>query len=266
MLTPVTSLLQPDALRAIPYYGELLSNGCDGINVLGTTGEAMSFSAKQRLAFMEAIAEKLPLDRVMVGTGAAAFDDALTLTGAALELGFAAVLIMPPFFFRDVSDEGVVEFFDSLFSALQMPPRVFLYNFPRMSGITFAPALLDRLIRAYPEAIVGMKDSSNDRRLQAQVISSYPHLRVFPGSEAYVANAKAYGAAGCISGSVCLWPELASEVFRTADAGLESQLAAKRRSLEGQPLITAVRRRVAEARNDPAWLRSMPPLGAGRDR
>ena len=262
VLTPVTETLQPDAIRAIEYYGELLEAGCDGITILGTTGEAMSFSAKQRVTFMEAIAQSLPLNRLMVGTGAASLDDAIVLTSAAFQIGFAAALIMPPFFFRDVNDDGIVRFFDQLFAAAKHggTGQVLLYNFPRMSGITFHAALIERLVRAYPELIAGFKDSSNDCALQATAIKAHSHLAVFPGSEDYLIEAKAYGAAGCISGSVCLWPRLAQDVFRQGDAELAAQLAARRRSLDGQPLIHAVRARVAHARNDAAWERAIPPL------
>ncbi|MGC1336141.1 MAG: dihydrodipicolinate synthase family protein, partial [Candidatus Cybelea sp.] len=104
-LTPVTADFQPDAAKAIPYYRELLANGCDGINVLGTTGEAMSFSAQQRVQYMRTLASSgLPMARMMAGTGAAALDDAVELTRTALECGFAAALIMPPFFYRAASD------------------------------------------------------------------------------------------------------------------------------------------------------------------
>jgi len=262
VLTPVTETLQPDAARAIPYYGELLENGCDGINLLGTTGEAMSFSVRQRVAFMEAVAQSLPQQRVMAGTGAASLDDAITLTATAFRIGFAAALIMPPFFYRDAGDDGIMRFFDRLLAPAMRAAagKIVLYNFPRMSGITFRTELIEKLVKTYPEQITGVKDSSNDRSLQAAAIERHRGLAVFPGSEDYLAEAKAYGAAGCISGSVCLWPRLAAEVFRTGDAGLAAQLAAQRRSLEGQRLLAAVRRRVAQARTDSAWERTMPPL------
>lgn len=260
-LTPITAALEPDAATAIPYYRELLERGCDGLAILGTTGEAMSFSVRQRMTFMEAVARALPMDRLACGTGAASLADAVQLTQAACDLGFIAALLMPPFFYRDAGDDGIVRFFDALLSRVNAAqPRVLLYNFPRMSGITFHAALVDRLTRAFPSVIVGMKDSSNDRALQQDVIARHPAFRVFPGSEHYLADAKAYGVAGCISGSVCLWPELARDVFESGDAEKNAELARLRESLAGKPLNSAVRRRVTEERNDVTWLRSMPPL------
>lgn len=262
VLTPVDAELQPDAPRAIAYYRDLLDDGCDGINLLGTTGEAMSFSAAQRLGFMEAVASSgLPVRRIMAGTGAAALDDAVRLTQGAFDLGFRAALVMPPFFLRDAPDDGIVAFFDALFSRVRAPHRgVLLYNFPRMSGITFHPGLVDRLLAAFPEAIAGVKDSSNDQRLQAEISARHRDLAVFPGSEDYMLAAKEYGAAGCISGSVCLWARHAREVLRDGDEARARGLASNRASLAGLPLIPAVRRLTARARRDDAWERAMPPM------
>jgi 4-hydroxy-tetrahydrodipicolinate synthase len=261
VLTPVDAGLQPDAGRAGAYYRDLLGTGCDGINLLGTTGEAMSFSAGQRARFMQAVAQSgLPCDRIMAGTGAAALDDAAALTQTAFDAGFRAALIMPPFFLREASDDGIVAFFDALFSRLRAPRRgVLLYNFPRMSGITFHPALVDRLIDAFPEVIAGVKDSSNDRQLQEEILKRHPDLSVFPGAEDYLPVAKAYGAAGCISGSVCLWPRRAHDVFYGGDEAQARALGKDRASLAGFPLVPAVRYLTARARSDDSWERAMPP-------
>jgi 4-hydroxy-tetrahydrodipicolinate synthase len=161
VITPLDAALRPDPALAIPYYRDLLARGCDALNVLGTTGEAFSLSVDDRLRFMEAVAgSDLPRDRMMVGTGAAALGDAIRLTAAAFRLGFGAALVMPPFFFRDVTDDGVVRFFELLFAAVHPPQgRVFLYNFPQMSGVRFHAQLVDRLMNAFPGTVGGMKDS-----------------------------------------------------------------------------------------------------------
>ena len=262
VLTPVDERFEPDAPRAIAYYRDLLHDGIDGINLLGTTGEAMSFSAAQRLRLMEAVAgaARIPRERMMCGTGADALADAIELTRAASELGFAAALVMPPHFFRDASDDGILRFYDALIAGtatLRLP--IVLYNFPRMSGITFHPDLVDRLIAALPGAIGGIKDSSNDEALQREILTRHPGLRVFPGSEANLLDAKRYGAAGCISASVCLWPKLARDAYEHEDEAAAQRLRSKRDALTGAPLIALVRARVAQQRGDDAWMRSMPP-------
>jgi len=260
-ITPVTDDLQPDAAKSIPYYRELLENGCDGINVLGTTGEAMSFSAGQREKYMQALASSgLPMQRFMAGTGAASRDDAVRLTRAALDCGFAAALIMPPFFYREATDDGIAAFFDTLIAAVNPPPRsLLLYNFPRMTGITLHAGLADRLIAASGDRIFGMKDSSNDARLQAEIIARRPGVSIFPGSESDLAEAKRRGAAGCISGSVALWPRLAKSVFENGDEAQAAELRRLRASLDGLPLVAAVRCLTALSHADRDWERAMPP-------
>jgi 4-hydroxy-tetrahydrodipicolinate synthase len=260
-LTPVTTDFQPDAAKAIPYYRELLESGCDGINVLGTTGEAMSLSVEQRVRYMRSLASSgLPMARMMAGTGAAALDDAVELTRTALDCGFAAALIMPPFFYREASDDGIAAFFDTLLARAK-PARksLLLYNFPRMSGVALHADLVDRLVEASSDRIFGMKDSSNDARLQAEIIGRRPELAVFPGSESDLAEAKRRGAAGCISGSVALWPQLAKNAFESGGEAQASELNRRRAALDGVPLVGAIRYLVAALRSEREWERSMPP-------
>ncbi|MBV9719949.1 MAG: dihydrodipicolinate synthase family protein [Candidatus Eremiobacteraeota bacterium] len=261
VLTPIDEHDSPDAGCALPYYRVLLQRGCDGIAVLGTTGEAMSFSVEQRVRYMEAIASSdLPIHRMMAGTGAASLADAVRLTRAAFAHGFKAALVMPPFFFRDAGDDGILAFFDALFSQVNPPASgVLLYNFPRMSGITFHLALVERLLTAFPQVIAGIKDSSNDARLQVELLARHPQLRVFPGSERDLLDAKRRGAAGCISGSVALWPELAAAVYAGENENDAAELARRRDSLGALPFIPAVRYLVARECGSEQWERAMAP-------
>jgi 4-hydroxy-tetrahydrodipicolinate synthase len=262
VLTPLDGALQPDARKAIPYYRDLLASGIDGLNVLGTTGEAMSFSLQQRLSFTSALAASgLPCGCMMAGSGAASLDDAVPLARHAFECGFAAALVMPPFYFRDATDDGIVAFFDALFARAAPPARgVLLYNFPRMSGITFHPDLVDRLLTAFPGVIAGMKESSNDPHLQSELRARHPDFTILVGSEADLLAAKRRGVAGCISGSVALWPRLAHDVFARDDRALEEELTLRRAALSAVPFIPAVRYLTARMRSDDAWERPVPPL------
>lgn len=261
VITPLDEHLRPDSALAIPYYRDLLARGCDGLNILGTTGEAFSLSVDDRLRFMEAIVgSDLPRDRMMVGTGAAALGDAIRLTSTAFRLGFRVALVMPPFFFRDVTDEGVIQYFDLLFDAINPPEKgIYLYNFPQMSGVRFHPQLVDRLMNQFPNVISGMKDSSNDAALQDALARVRPELSIFPSSENYLTAARASGLAGCISGSVALWPELAAAVW-AGDNEKQGELGARRAALAGFPLINCVRFFTAQHYHDGAWERCMPPL------
>lgn len=260
VLTPVDENFQPDAPRAVEYYRDLLRDGIDGINLLGTTGEAMSFGRKQRLRLMEAVATAVPREQTMCGTGASALADTVALTRVAGELGFAAALIMPPFFFRDAGDDGILRLFDALLTRTgELASTILLYNFPKMSGITFHADLVDRLMDAFPGAIGGMKDSSNDVALQREVLARHPELRVFPSTEETLVDTKTRGVAGCISGSVALWPQQAHQAYANGDVGAAAQMRDARMALANRPLIPQVRERVAKARNDANWLRPMPP-------
>src|SRR5437763_120594 len=151
----------PDSKRATALARYLLDNGCDGLNVLGTTGEATSFSLGERLALMSDYKEAgLPLDRLMVGTGAAAVNDAIALTRHAAELGFAGALVLPPFYYKGVPDDGLVAYIDAIIAATATRPiPIYLYHFPAQSGLPWHIALIKRLLETHPRRIVGLKDS-----------------------------------------------------------------------------------------------------------
>jgi 4-hydroxy-tetrahydrodipicolinate synthase len=263
-LTPVDARLEPDAPKAIGYYAALLAHGCDGLNVLGTTGEAPSFSLAQRLRFMEALAQSpLPRERMMIGTGATSFEDAALLTQAAFDCGYAAALLLPPFFYRDVPDDAILRFFDAVFSRVNSPAHgVILYNFPARSGVTFRVELVEALLSRFPSLFGGMKDSSNDRVLQRELLARRRDFAVFPSSEEDLLEAQAYGAAGCISGSVALWPQLAKSVLELRDEAQAERLAALRRAVYAGELLLGVRYLTAKLCADESWERAMPPLGA----
>jgi 4-hydroxy-tetrahydrodipicolinate synthase len=259
-LTPFDRDHKPDPSLAVPYYRSLLDRGCDGLNILGTTGEAMSVAVKDRLRFMESIAASLPARTLMVGTGATAFHDAVELTKAAFALGFGAALVLPPFYYRDITDAGIVRFFGDLIMRAQPPDGgIFLYNFPRMTGLTFHAKLVETLMTEFPKAIGGMKDSSNDLDLERELHKRYPEFAILPGSEELLPQVLEQGLAGCISGSVCLWPELAAEAWRGRDMAKATQVRDLRLALPA-PFIPAVRARVAAEQKNEAWLRSIPPL------
>jgi 4-hydroxy-tetrahydrodipicolinate synthase len=162
-----------------------------------------------------------------------------------------------------VGDDAILSYFNTLFTRTNARRHsVLLYNFPRMSGIAFSIALVDRLVAAFGDVIAGMKDSSNDAQLQAGVLERHPRFKIFPGSESDLLAAKKRGAAGCISGSVSLWPRLAREVFAGGDPVDAEVLRQKRAALDGLPFVPAMRFLTAAARSEPAWLRPMPPQPA----
>ena len=190
--TPIDETGAPDLKRATNLARYLLDNGCDGLNVLGTTGEATSFSLDERKAVMSAYkAAGLPLDRLMVGTGAAAIADAVALTRHAAELGFAGALVLPPFYYKGVPDDGLVAYIDTLVKATaDKPIPIYLYHFPAMSGLPWHVALIERLLESFPSRIVGLKDSSGDMAYARSAAAISPDFAVFPSTEAALIEAR----------------------------------------------------------------------------
>jgi 4-hydroxy-tetrahydrodipicolinate synthase len=152
VLTPLDQELKPDAPRFVAHARWLLDEGCDGLVVFGTTGEANSFPVDERIALLEAILDDgLPRDRMLVGTGCCAMSDTVRLTRHALSLGIAGILALPPFYYKNLSDEALFGSFDQVIQRVGDPSfKLYLYHFPSLSGVPITPGLLERLGAAYP--------------------------------------------------------------------------------------------------------------------
>lgn len=262
--TAVDAKGEPDCARSIALARFLLDNGCDGLNVLGTTGEATSFSLDQRRRVMTAYAESgLPLDRMMVGTGAAALADATALTKHAAQLGFAGALVVPPFYYKGVHDDGLVAGIEAILTATATRPiPVYLYHFPAQSGLPWHVALIRRLLEAFGERIVGLKDSSGDMAYAREAASILPRFKVFPSTEAALPEARSGSFAGCISATANLNPDLCARAYRSGDAVALAEAVAIRKLFDGKPLVPGVKALLAHIHGDPQWARVEPPLSA----
>jgi 4-hydroxy-tetrahydrodipicolinate synthase len=262
--TPIDEAGAPDLARAVKLARFLLDNGCDGLNVLGTTGEATSFSLEERKSVMRAYkAEALPLHRLMVGTGAAAVSDAVALTRHAAELGFAGALVLPPYYYKGVPDDGLVAYVDALVQATAaMPIPIYLYHFPAMSGIPWHVALIRRLRDLFPTRIVGLKDSSGDMAFARSAAAISPDFAVFPSTEAALLEARHGDFAGCISATANLNADLCARAWRGGDPGALDAAVAIRKLFDGKPLVSGVKSLLAHIHGDPALARVKPPLAA----
>ena len=254
----------PDAARSVKLARFLLDTGCDGLNVLGTTGEATSFSLEQRKAVMTAYkAAGLPLDRLMVGTGAAATADAVALTKHAAELGFAGALILPPFYYKGVPDDGLAAYIDTIAKATaDKPIPIYLYHFPSQSGLPWHVKLIARLLEAHQGRIVGCKDSSGDMGYARQAASVAPDFKVFPSTEAALIEARTGVFAGCISATANLNADLCQRAWARGDTAALDSAVTIRKLFDGKPLVSGVKATLAHIHNDPAWARVAPPLAA----
>ena len=252
---------EPDCSRSLALARHLLDHGCDGLNVLGTTGEATSFSRAQRERVMSAYKEAgLPLDRLMVGTGAAALADAVALTRHAAALGFGGVLVLPPFYYKGVPDDGLFAHIEAIVRASAATPiPIYLYHYPALSGLPWRPALVRRLLDAFGGRIAGLKDSSGDMGYAREVASLSAEFDVFPSTEAALPEARSGPFAGCISATANLNADLCARAYR-GDAGALEAAVAIRKLFEGRPLVPGVKALLAHIHGDPAWARVMPPL------
>ena len=260
--TPVDEHGAPDRPRAVKLARYLLDNGCDGLNVLGTTGEATSFSLQERKSVMDAYkANGLPLGRLMVGTGAAAVSDAVALTRHAAELGFAGALVLPPFYYKGVPDDGLVAYIDTLVQATaDKPIPIYLYHFPAMSGLPWHVALIKRLLDSFPARIVGLKDSSGDMAFARAAAAIASDFAVFPSTEAALIEARQGTFAGCISATANLNADLCARAWATGDATALDAAVTIRKLFDGKPLVSGVKALLAHIHGDPALARVKPPL------
>ncbi|WES30160.1 dihydrodipicolinate synthase family protein [Varunaivibrio sulfuroxidans] len=259
--TPLTPTNQPDGARFVDHARDLLATGCDGLNVLGTTGEATSFSLQARLALMDVAAKALPCEKLMVGTGTPALDDTVLLTRAAWDLGFSGALVLPPFYYKDVSEDGLHAYIGALVAATaDAPIPLYLYNFPALSGLAYGPALVARLFEAFPPRIRGLKDSSGDMDYAHAVAAIDPALSVFPSNEATLLAAHDGPFAGCISATANLNAPLCAKAYRQGDRESLDKAVAVRALFTGRPLIAGVKATIAHLRHDPQWASVCPPL------
>jgi 4-hydroxy-tetrahydrodipicolinate synthase len=255
---------EPDCARSVAFARFLLANGCDGLNVLGTTGEATSFSLEQRKRLMTAYREAgLPLDRLMVGTGAASVADAVALTRHAAELGFGGALLLPPFYYKGVPDDGLVAYVESIVAATAANAiPLYLYHFPAQSGLPWHVHLVKRLMQAFGSRIVGLKDSSGDMDYARELAATSPEFHVFPSTEAVLMLARSGVFAGCISATANLNADLCARAWRSGDADALDAAVRIRKLFDGKPLVPGVKALIAHIHRDSVWTRVKPPLTA----
>jgi 4-hydroxy-tetrahydrodipicolinate synthase len=260
--TAVDDAGAPDCARSTALARFLLANGCDGLNVLGTTGEATSFSLEERKRVMTAYRDAgLPMDRLMVGTGAASAADAVALTRHAAELGFAGALVLPPFYYKGVPDDGLVAYVDTIIQATaERPIPIYLYHFPAQSGLPWHLGLVGRLLEMFEGRIVGLKDSSGDMAYARAAAALAPSFKVFPSTEAALPEARTGRFAGCISATANLNADLCARAWKSGDTAALDAAVTIRKLFDGKQLVSGVKATLAHIHGDPAWARVKPPL------
>ena len=201
VLTPYDTNLDPDPVRFADHAAWLLEDGCTGLAPFGTTGEALSLGLAERRRLLDALLEGgIDPARLMPGTGLCSIPDTVELCRHAVEAGCGGVMVLPPFYFKGVSDDGVFEHFREVIDRIADDRlRVYLYHIPPQAVIGFPVELVGRLIDAYPGVVVGLKDSSGDWSYSEALLATYPGFRVLSGSETLLLDNLRHGGGGCIT-------------------------------------------------------------------
>jgi len=267
-LTPLDTDGRPDYARLAAHVQRLLAAGVDGVALFGTTGEGQSFSVAERLAGLEALLDGgVEPARILAGTGCAALPETIELTRHAVACGCAGTLMLPPFFFKDVSDDGVYACYARIIDGVaDARLRLFLYHIPQVSAVPIADAVTARIAAAYPNLLAGIKDSECNLEHSLRLIASFPDLEIFTGFEPHLPAVRAAGGAGTICGVANLYPRLIRRLFdRALVPEHRDDLVRVERfvaALERYPLFAAFKALQAELTGDPAWNSLRPPLVA----
>lgn len=245
----------------------LLSNGCDGVLLFGTTGEGLSLTAEERERGIEKIlANGLPAESLLVGTGALALPDAVRLTQKVIEMDVGGVLVAPPFHFRQIPQEGLFRFYDRLIQQVGSDDlRLYFYHFPELFGVSIPFPLVQRLQRAYPSQVAGIKDSSGEWDHTQSLCESFPDLQVFTGTEHLFLPVLNAGGAGCISAAANVTAPVASQLVREwrqdqPPETAQEHLTRIRTAFASVPTIAALKKVLARSRASPEWTTVRPPL------
>lgn len=269
VLTPLDASLSPDRTLLASHCRWLLDNGCSGLAVLGTTGEANSFSVDERMALLDHLIEDgIPGNTLLPGTGCCAVPDTVRLTRKAVELGAAGVLMLPPFYYKNVSDDGVFAAYAEVIEQIgDARLKVYLYHFPQMSGVALGPVLIERLLKQYPDTIAGMKDSSGNFANMVHNTHTFPGFAVISGSDEFLLPLLKKGGAGCITAVCNVAASIAAEVHAAWEADdletaerAQARLTLVRRAISAYPLTAALKEIIARHGGGDAWRRVRPPL------
>ena len=269
VLTPFDAKLEPDVGRFIAHCRWLVGQQA-ALAIFGTNSEAASLSVAERLSLTDALLEAgIPATKLMPGTGACALPDAVELTRHASRIGAAGVLMLPPFFYKGVSDDGVFAYYAEIVERVGSGcAPIYLYHIPQVTQVPITLALIERLLKRYPEVIAGAKDSSGDWNNSKAMIDNYAAggFDVFPASEVFLSRSLPIGGAGCISATVNMNPAAIHRLYQTWNSAEGPDLQAKadtvRRIFESAPMIPAMKHVVSTFAGVPRWRTVRPPLVA----
>lgn len=264
--TPVSPGFAPQKDLFLEHCNWLLANGCDGLNILGSTGEANSFSPTVRAMVMGWAAGNLDLSKLMVGTGTPSLAETIELTAAADGLGYPVALVLPPYYYKPVTDQGLTDWYRELHRGLgNKKIKIYFYNFPQMTGLNISAAVIENLHRNWPGRFAGIKDSSGDLGYCRDLSERMPDLAVFPSSEVSLGEAEKSGFAGCISATANQTAPLCARLWAgRADPrpDLVDEISDLRNRIAATALIPAIKYLVSKRTMIADWENMVPPFSA----
>jgi len=268
VITPFRRELSPDTDRFVKHCRWLMKSGCAGLAVFGTNSEANSMSVEEKLELLDALVKGgVPAAALMPGTGHCALSDSVKMTREAVRIGCGGVLMLPPFYYKGVSDEGLFRNFSEIIERVgDERLRLYLYHIPPVSNVAISLDLIDRLLSRYPGIVAGAKDSSGDWNNTKAMLDRFKDrgFDVFPGSEVFLLDGLRAGGKGCITATGNVNPGPIAEVFknwRSTEADkLQAGITATRMIMQKVPMIPALKAVTAHFGNDPQWRTVRPPL------
>ena len=267
VVTPFKADLSPDTERFVRQCKWLVANQV-GLAVFGTNSEANSLAAGERMDLLEKLVEAgVDPARMMPGTGCCALTDSVRLTAHAVKLGCAGALMLPPFYYKGVSDEGLFRNYAEIVERVgDARLQIYLYHIPQVTQVPISLKLIERLLRAYPKSIAGTKDSSGDWNNTKATLDEFAKdgFDVFPGSETFLLAGLRNGGKGCISATANVNPAAIHKLYanwQSADAdALQAGLDKVRAIFQKYPMIPAMKRAVAHWSGHAGWATMRPPL------
>jgi len=246
----------------------LLENGCSGLAAFGTNSEANSLSVEERMTLLEHLVEHgVSPARLMPGTGCCALTDSVRLTAHAVGLGCAGVLMLPPFYYKGVSDEGLFRNFSEVIERVgDARLRLYLYHIPPVAQVGISIPLVARLLKRYPRTVAGIKDSSGDWNNTRALLDAFAStgFEVFAGSEVFLLANMRHGGVGSISATANVNPAAIRQLFENwrepAAGAMQEKIAATRAVVQKYPMIPALKAIVARGLDDAQWAMVRPPL------
>ena len=265
VITPFNADLTPDATRLVRQCRWLLSQDC-GLAVFGTNSEANSLSVDEKINLLDALIEAgIDANRMMPGTGACSIPDTVRLTAHATKKGCGGVLMLPPFYYKEVTDEGLFQFFAEVIERVgDSNLHIYLYHIPPIAQISISLTLIERLWKEYPKTVVGIKDSGGDWKNSGEILKRFPGFAVFSGTEAVLLKNLESGGAGCISATANINAGAIHDLYANWQApdaeAKQEELNSLRSTMQRFPMIPALKQVVAHYSGDANWERVRPPL------